>query len=466
MAASRFPVSDPLPSIWTAQPHPLDNYRSSSALPAKCEVLIVGSGFAGVATAYHLMNSRKIHGPIVLVDARKHCSGATGRNGGHIKPDPYYNFAKYERLYGATQAAELAEFETSHVYAVKQLVESEELDCDFQLTRSIDVYLDRDHADQTIEAYRLALKKGAIEMKDVALTTAKDAERVSGVKGAQACFSFTAASLWPRKLVHQLLGRLIDQGVQAYANTPVTSIAQSSDHEGCWSITTPTGSITARKVVFATNGFTSAILPQYAGKIVPVRGACCHITTSLGRNAPHLPNTYALRFGGNAYDYLIPRADGSIVVGGGRQAFMHRKEQWFDSVREGELLPDTEAYFTDYMQRHFRGWENTDAKIERIWAGVMGYSSDFVPHVGEIPDSPGQYIIAGFSGHGMPQILKASQGLSNLITGGATSYEDTGLPLIFKSTNERLTKQRSEMEEGFSSDWLREEGRTSIIQCK
>ncbi|GAM82373.1 hypothetical protein ANO11243_003520 [Dothideomycetidae sp. 11243] len=179
MDASKFPVPDPLPTIWTSEPQPLDDFNSSATVPAECEVLIVGSGFAGVGTAYHLMNDEHAPGSIVIVDARKHCSGATGRNGGHIKPDTYYNVSKYERLYGAAQAAQLAEFEASQVYAVKHLVEYEQLDCDFHLTRAVDVYLNRDHADQTIKAYKQLSQAGVVDMKDVALTEGKDAERVS-----------------------------------------------------------------------------------------------------------------------------------------------------------------------------------------------------------------------------------------------------------------------------------------------
>jgi glycine/D-amino acid oxidase-like deaminating enzyme len=36
---------------------------------------------------------------------------------------------------------------------------------------------------------------------------------------------------------------------------------------------------------------------------------------------------------------------------------------------------------------------------------VMGWSSDFMPYVGDVPGKLGQLVIAGFSGHGMPQIL-------------------------------------------------------------
>jgi len=67
----------------------------------------------------------------------------------------------------------------------------------------------------------------------------------------------------------------------------------------------------------------------------------------------------------------------------------------------------------------------------------MGYSYDSNPHVGEIPDKPGQYICAGFNGHGMPVIFLTAKGLAEIIQTGK-SFEEAKLPRIFKSTMKRL----------------------------
>ena len=71
---------------------------------------------------------------------------------------------------------------------------------------------------------------------------------------------------------------------------------------------------------------------------------------------------------------------------------------------------------------------------------VMGYSSDGLPHVGQVPGQDGQYILAGFTGHGMPQIFHAAEGVAKMIVAGV-EYEDTGLPRLFKSTSTRLNNR-------------------------
>lgn len=385
MSQSNRPVPDPVETVWT-EPSTLDDYCSTETLPGHCDILIVGSGFSGVATAYHLLKDITSAGSVVIVDARKHCFGATARNGGHVKPDTYYNVSKYERLYGAKEAAALAKLEISGVHATKTLVESENLECDFHLTRAVDVYMDAQHAQDTINAYQRLVQRGDVDLRDVAYTSKADAERVSGiyhfdqtktnevqvsgVKGAQCCFSFTAAHLWPRKLVLQLFAKLLRRGLQAYANTPVLQLSPEKDANGNWTVRTSKGEIKARKVVFCMNGYSASVLPQYTNKIVPVRGVCSHIVSPKGSQTPHLPNTYSLRFGGANYDYLIPRADGSIVVGGARQTFLHRKNEWFGSVSDNEQPWDNSVeYFDGYMQRHFRGWEDSGAVTRRVWTG-------------------------------------------------------------------------------------------------
>ncbi|KAH8846411.1 hypothetical protein MCOR27_008192 [Pyricularia oryzae] len=456
---NRTPVHNPVPSFWTATTSPLSDHRTTPDLPTTSDIVVIGAGLAGVATAYHILKQH--HGStaekpppsVLILEARQICSGATGRNGGHIKPDVYFNVGKYASLYGMEAAAEMARFEAEHVYAVKDLIETEGLDCDFHLTRAVDVCLDADHARETEAAYRELVKAGVADLRDVDFTPKPDAERVSGIKGAQCCFSFTAAHLWPSKLVHQLLQRLIDQGgINVQSNTPVISIASKPDSEGRWTITTPRGNVAARNVVHATNAYAAHLLPEYTGRIVPVRGVCSRIVHPEGQHgSQHLVNTYGIRYSARDYDYLIPRADGSIVVGGARQMFWHKPELWFNNIRDDELVEEAGGYFDGYMQRTFRGWENSGATVDKVWTGIMGYSSDFMPHVGQVPGKDGQYIIAGFSGHGMPEILLASRGVAKMVCSGV-SFEATGLPRLVETTAERISKERgSALEESLSS---------------
>jgi glycine/D-amino acid oxidase-like deaminating enzyme len=68
----------------------------------------------------------------------------------------------------------------------------------------------------------------------------------------------------------------------------------------------------------------------------------------------------------------------------------------------------------------------------------MGATPDLFPHVGKVPGSENQWILAGFNGAGMLMIFTMTQAIAKMLREGVT-YEETGLPEHFKSTMERLT---------------------------
>lgn len=113
-----------------------------------------------------------------------------------MKPDLYFNVSKYISMFGAAAAAEVAAFEAANVLAVKELVETEGLDCDFHLTRAVDVYLDAEHAKEMEEAWRHLKEEDEVNLKDVAFIPQKDAERVSGFKSTNNGNSEICLGLW------------------------------------------------------------------------------------------------------------------------------------------------------------------------------------------------------------------------------------------------------------------------------
>ena len=76
-----------------------------------------------------------------------------------------------------------------------------------------------------------------------------------------------------------ILSRCIDQGAMLYTHTPAQNISSEKDNSGFWTTTTPRGTVKAKQVVFACNAYTSAILPMYSNKIIPVRGVLLQDST-------------------------------------------------------------------------------------------------------------------------------------------------------------------------------------------
>ncbi|KAJ5502105.1 FAD dependent oxidoreductase superfamily [Penicillium fimorum] len=440
---SRLPVENATVPFWHRDIHELHDHRSTEELPVSSDVVIIGAGYAGVSTAYHLVKGEASDNElsITILEARGVCSGATGRNGGHLRPDMYTPMTRAIDRGGTERALEVIEFEIAHIQAIKSLVEKEKIDCDFTLTRSIDVWTNEETARKAKELYDTLVSRDLEYMKDVFFVLGKDAEGISGVKGAKACASFTAGTLWPYKLILHLTASILETGrVNLQTHTPVMSVKQQPS--GSFIVTTPRGTTVARKVVYANNAYISGLLPKYSEAIVPCKGLCTHISVPEGTRAPLLNNSYIVREEDNVVSYLIPRADGSIVVGGANSRYHPVLSSWYDSVDDSALIEEVKDHYDGYMQRFFNGWEDSGAQVDKVWTGIMGYSWDSQPHVGPIPGEEDQYVLAGFNGHGMPLVFLSALGVAKMIRNGI-EFEEAGIPRLFQSTKERLEKVKN-----------------------
>lgn len=112
---------------------------------------------------------------------------------------------------------------------------------------------------------------------------------------------------------------------------------------------------------------------------------------------------------------------------------------------------------------------------------VMGYTSDSLPHIGVVPNtnienfppspplsspptpstatspsnllsklgigsntSGSKFIAAGFNGHGMPVIFRATEALASMILHGKC-FEETGLPGVYETTLNRLQSEQDDL---------------------
>jgi len=411
------PVPNPTPSYWLSEPHKHSKLRSTADLPSECDIAIIGSGMSGIVTAYHILQeSDSANLPnVVILEARDLCSGATARNGGHskIKINTLTGWLGKIDPEGIKEAIEYVHRIAS---GLKRIVEEEELNCEFEIRRTMDVFLDADEAEAVRSLYEKSRKAGEEWAKRFHWVPTEHIEQVTSIKGAVAAASSPVASFWPYKFVTQLLARMVERypapTLNAQTNTPVTSVVVV---DGLNVLTTPRGVLKAKKVVFATNAYTAGLLPQFKDVIVPVRGTASHITPSHPIH-PHLSTTYNLNHGPEkSVDYLNPRPDSSIVVGGAGHLFRSNRALWFDNFDDSTHLPPVvDAYWTDYMQRNFLGWEDSGAETESVWTGIMGVTPDGWAHVGRVPGSEKQWICAGFNGGGMATILTAARGVARM----------------------------------------------------
>ncbi|GME74855.1 unnamed protein product [Ambrosiozyma monospora] len=256
---------------WLAETEqPLAKHRTTSDLPKEVDVLIIGSGYSGTSVAFNLLVEEQYEGSVLMLEARTTCSGATGRNGGHFRS--YYNLRshEFETKYGKETAADLASFEHYESNRIKKIVKKYGIDCDLKESESIQT-LDHDAmTTKGLKDYYAFVSNPFIpaEVKKVVkVYWAEEAAQVSDHPGTEMAVVVPTLSLWPYKLITGLLQKALDVGLNLQTYTPVTYVDPLDD--GRTKVSTPRGEVIAKKVVFATNGYTKAILPEFTTKIVP-----------------------------------------------------------------------------------------------------------------------------------------------------------------------------------------------------
>lgn len=170
-----------------------------------------------------------------------------------------------------------------------------------------------------------------------------------------------------------LLAIAVQKGLNLQTNTPVLEISETADEEGYWTLTTPRGVTKAKKVLFATNGYTGGVLPQYRDKIIPVRGVVARVISS--RPPPNnILGSCSPKWAPRLHDYYGVRPDGSLLFGGAWRKLRGHEDEYLNVFDDSTLIPSTEGYFEGWAEETFRGWEGAGTKVDQTWTGIMGVS--------------------------------------------------------------------------------------------
>jgi glycine/D-amino acid oxidase-like deaminating enzyme len=101
----------------------------------RCNVVIVGSGIAGLSTAYELSGRGR---SVIVVDRGTIAGGMTARTSGHLAPVCDDLRSEMQKIKGAEQARFFYESQAAAVDRIEEIVQTEKIDCDF---RRLDGYL-------------------------------------------------------------------------------------------------------------------------------------------------------------------------------------------------------------------------------------------------------------------------------------------------------------------------------------
>ncbi|CAG7562639.1 unnamed protein product [Fusarium equiseti] len=440
--AAPLPVQNPTEPYWLSQPHEgLSNYRVSDTVPSHVDTVIIGSGISGALIAHGLLMRPHVakNTSVLMLEARAVASGASGRNGGHIKPDCYKNFAAFEDQHGTEIAKALCSFELECMHETVRFIHENNLVevTDLVLTRSTDIFMTEtswEDAKVSIERYRAA---GG----DVSHIHAYDAAEAK--KGVYGAVSYPACSLWPYKAAVSIIEKCVSHGLQLFTNTPALSI-EPSEAQGRWLIKTSRGKVTCNNVFHATNGYVSNLVPDLAGKVVPCKGNVIAVRPNSTWFSNPLEHTAGIQWGRD-FDYMIQRPnDGKPLVFGGRD-LAHPRDllgpigDADDSTITAEIIDSLVRFPKTYM----RGWTSEKSDVSHAWSGIMGFTADEFPFVGQLPGRPGQFLSVGYTGHGMARVFLCIKALLEIVRNEPI---DPRVPEPYLKVKERLQKPETAWE--------------------
>ncbi|KAG9245645.1 FAD dependent oxidoreductase [Calycina marina] len=437
------PVSNPTTSYWQDPPDEIADYESSSSFPEKIDTLIIGCGITGVSVAYGLLTSNKLGGDtgkIVMLEARQACSGATGRNGGHTKSASYRSFESNTTTHGLPTAIAIATLEYETITSLHAFAQANDIACDLFTGDTVDIIYSRadwETAQSAVQAIRDAMPDKLDTVARYHFWTAEEVREKFNVRGKECvgAVSYQAGSLSAYRFVIGLLKLCLEFGLQLYTNTPAIKLSRSSDQS--WEVTTPNGVISAKRVVLATNGYTAAIWPHFQEKIVPLRGQIeAQIPPS---SLSELECTYSFIYP-DGYEYMIPKPansqfpsyPGDVIIGGGLAMLAAEGAEEFGISDDSTLNPQLTDYLGKCTERYFGVGD--EWKVRQEWTGIMGFTGDGIPFIGEVPGEEDLWIAAAFQGHGMVLCWGCAKALVEMMDG-----EELGnFPDVFRISEERM----------------------------
>ncbi|KAI1078504.1 FAD dependent oxidoreductase-domain-containing protein [Whalleya microplaca] len=444
------PVPNPTKSYWLADPpFPELVDKQSPTLPPDADIVIIGSGITGAAVARTVLQERerkgvKSSGKVVVLEARSLCSGATGRNGGHIKSSPHELFARLRGTLGAARAAALTRFQLAHVGVLTKLCAAEGWDvAECREVETVDFYLDeadREKAFKEVRELAEYVPELEIQMWDAG-GAQKKFEVNQYIKGA---ISYTAGALWPFRFVSSVWKDLFakyEKSLCLETGTAVQSIVTTKQQGRAYEVVTSRGTIKCDYVVHATNSFATQFVPGLRGKMT---GFLAHMSAQRpGKQFPDLDGSRSWSvIYGSAFDYVTQRPTvngrpGDIMLGGGfsrsRNDGLSSIGIWDDSKMDALPIAHISGIFPTIFEPHW-GNEAEGGRTKQTWSGIVAATGDLLPFVGRLDpeltgrspgtrrkDSedvhPGEWISAGYCGDGMVWAWLSGTALGLMLTG-------------------------------------------------
>ena len=363
-----------LPYWWTsAARRPLTNVD----LVRSVDVAIVGSGYTGLNAA--LQTARAGRSTLVI---EKDVSGfgCSSRNGGQVGTSFKPKLQHLEKKFGSTTAVDMISEGHRALTYIKELIATENLSCDWkQCGRLLAAHSTRALHKQA-QHYATLPQKIAVEHHLISKSELSSEIDSDAYKGGFIIPDH--GSLDPGKYHLELLDRVMQSGAMVVDGCEVLGIERKSNG---FRLHTPRGTVDAKNVVLATNGYTEQQFKWHRQRIMPV-GSFQIATEILPKDMIRtlIPKSRVISDTKLIGNYFRYSPDQKRLLFGGRVTFTELKSGDAVKLLYKQLI---EVY------PQLRG-----ISIDYAWVGYVAFTTDLIPHIG-VHDN--LYYAAGYCGSGI-----------------------------------------------------------------
>ena len=385
---------------------PESHWRRSLPVPAPAprltgqataEVAVIGAGYAGLSAAHELVT--RFGTDVVVLDAVQPGWGASGRNGGFccLGGSKLSDRAIIRRV-GEKGGRAFHLFQRAAIDGVADFLHTHGIDA--RQGPEGETYLAHSPA-----AYRALAEAAAAE--PTARLIPPEALTEAGLAGPAFHGALQVAHgfpLHPLAYVEGLARVAAAAGVRIHGDSPVLHLAPEGSG---WRLDTPDGTLRAKRVLVATNGYSSEDLPRWlAGRSLPALSSIM-VTRPISaeeRAAQGFTSALMAADTRTALHYFRHLPDGRFLFGmrGGTSA-------------APAAIAATQTRVRAHFDAMFPAW--TGVETESRWSGFVCLTGSLAPFVGRVPGAEGLFAALGWHGSGVAPASRGGRLAARLIAG-------------------------------------------------
>ncbi|MBM3630710.1 MAG: FAD-binding oxidoreductase [Alphaproteobacteria bacterium] len=364
-----------------------------------CEIVIIGGGYTGLSCAINLIKNYQLD--VILVEAGKLGWGASSRNAGFCSfPPSKLTFDQMVKKYGKKETKNFYFNSIESAKYTRTIISEYNIDCDITGDANLVVAHHPKKFNDLKEQAELYKNEFGLETK----IYSKDEFEDIGHGGTEqfGAFSYKPGfALNPIKFLNGMAQFALSQKLKIFQNTFVNKIEKNLKN---YILRTKEGSINAKKIVIATNGFyQEGLIPQLNSRVLPV---ISNIILTRKLTDQELKQHNFKTFNPivntkNLLAYYRKLKDNRILFGmrgdlkGSDQS---SKEKSKNMEKQFKLI--------------FPKWVNVS--IEYSWRGFIALSQKLAPSIGKI-DQEEIYFSFGYNGVGVGSAPWSGKQLSKLV---------------------------------------------------